>query len=227
MGCSNLHVRHEENGLLGSDESQLAAQIRRVVRDGALRRRLKASVTHAQAPADPNAQMLATLLDVHQNGARLQASPPAAPSPLALPPSQPPMPSCPRRPRRARACTPHPPRTSTARLALPKAAPVHTPPAGDVMAPRVEPLHAALGRRRPAGARLRTPRRPCDARRARCARLRAVLPTALRRTALRRCRAKPRHASQGAEAQPQPRSAQGGQSRLTARGPTAGSGEEP
>ena len=134
MGCSNLHVRHEENGLLGSDESQLAAQIRRVVRDGALRRRLKASVTRAQAPADPNAQMLATLLDVHQNGARLQASPP-------------PTPSCPRRPRRAWACTPHPPRTSTARLALPKAAPVHTPPAGDVMAPRVEPLHAALGRR--------------------------------------------------------------------------------
>ena len=125
------------------------------------------------------------------------------------------------------ACMPHPPRTSTARLALPKAAPVRAPPAGDVMAPRVEPLHAALRRRRPAGARLRTPRRPCDARRARCARLRAVLPTALRRTALRRCRAKPRHASQGAEAQPQPRSAQGGQSRLTARGPTAGSGEEP
>ena len=112
MGCSNLHVRHEENGLLGSDESQLAAQIRRVVRDGALRRRLKASVTRAQAPADPNAQMLATLLDVHQNGARLQASPPAAPSPLALPPSQPPMPSCPRRPH-GHACRTrraHPPR---------------------------------------------------------------------------------------------------------------------
>ena len=40
MGCSNLHVRHEDNGLLGTDESQLAAQIRRVVRDGTLRSRL-------------------------------------------------------------------------------------------------------------------------------------------------------------------------------------------
>ena len=74
MGCSNLHVRHEDNGLLGTDESQLAAQIRRVVRDGTLRSRLKASVTGAQTPPDPNAQMLATVLAVHQAGVQLQAA---------------------------------------------------------------------------------------------------------------------------------------------------------
>ena len=106
MGCSNLHVRHEDNGLLGTDESQLAAQIRRVVRDGALRRRLKASVTGAQTPLDPNAQMLATVLDVHQKGAQLQAVAACAVPPASAP-SQPPMPSCPSRSRRAYACVPY------------------------------------------------------------------------------------------------------------------------
>ncbi len=94
MGCSNLHVRHEDNGLLGTDESQLAAQILRVVRDGALRRRLKASVTGAQSPPDPNAQMLATVLDVHRKGAQLQAAAAYVAAPSSAP-SQPPMLSCP------------------------------------------------------------------------------------------------------------------------------------
>jgi hypothetical protein len=220
MGCSNLHVRHEDNGLLGSDESQLAAQIRRVVRDGALRRRLKASVTGAQNPPDPNAQMLATVLDVHQRGAQLQAAAACAVAPSSAP-SQPPMPSCPNRP---------PPRICMravaavhihreARLdcavdfAPPKAGPVRAPPAGDVMAPRLEPLHADLRRRRSPGARRRGPHRPCDASRTCCARLRAVLPPALRS-----CRATPRGASKGAEAQPQPPSAQGAQGRLIVPG---------
>ena len=58
MSSSNIHVRHEENGLLAQDTADLAAQLSRTLDDAARFGRLSAEARNYPVIDDPNAQML-------------------------------------------------------------------------------------------------------------------------------------------------------------------------